>query len=103
MSERQIDKIPARSERYAEVMAEAARLALARSGNDTEDATIMISDVFGALCLVHPESFAQLLGCSVALPKTNCKSVYRDPTDMFLSSEVDRYLARKFGIWMRYM
>lgn len=74
MPERKIEKIPARTKRYIAVMAEAAKRAKARTAT-VETLTgkkvilISISDIFDALCYIHPESFSNLLGCDISLPE----------------------------------
>jgi len=97
MSERKIEKIPSRTERYAAVMAEAARRAQSRAIAVNEKPIITIADVFEALCVVHPESFGQLLGVSVPVPaidSVDCEIKSR----ILQSSEVDRYLSPYGGV-----
>ena len=98
MSERESEKIPARTERYAAVMAEAARRAQARDEATDEKPLVTISDVFEAVCLVHPEAFSQLLGCCVTLPEIKRIDCGECPDGICHSSEVDRYLSPYGGV-----
>ena len=98
MTETKIDKIPPRTERYAAVMAEAANRARSGFVLDGGCPVINISDVFEALCIVHPEAFGQLLGRPVSVPKTH-RAAPKEPTAACChSSEVDRYLSPYGGI-----
>ena len=98
MAEREIEKVPARTERYAAVMAEAARRAQARDEATDEKPLVTISDVFEAVCLVHAEAFSQLLGCCVTLPEIKRIDGAECPDGICHSSEVDRYLSPYGGV-----
>lgn len=99
MPEEQCEKIPERTERYAAVMAEAARRAWARVKDDfDEEPLVTISDVFEALCVVHPEAFGLLLGRSVPVPRMGQVDSAGQPGHILLSSEVDRYLSPYGGV-----
>lgn len=99
MAEREIEKIPPRTERYVAVMAEAEKRAQARAASENDKGLVTISDVFEALCLIHPESFSLLLGCRIALPKVRrLKGDKRLRDVCHYSSEVDRYLSPYGGI-----
>ncbi len=98
MAETTVTKIPSRTERYAAVMAEAANRAQSRFVPDGGSPVMNISDVFEALCIVHPEAFGQLLGRPVSVPKTH-RAVPKEPTAACChSSEVDRYLSPYGGV-----
>lgn len=99
MSEETSKMIPERTERYAAVMAEAARRAWARVEEDPDEEPIVtIADVFDAVCVLHPEAFGQLLGRSVPVPRPERIECRREAERMFHSSEVDRYLSPYGGI-----
>ena len=94
MAERVCEMIPPRTERYAEVMAEAAKRAMARA-NDTREksALVTMSDVFEALCLVHPKAFSKLLMQPIALPQVTQVEYVNRPMVTLHASEVDHYLS----------
>lgn len=102
MSRSEGEKIQERTERYSLVMEEAGRQAWARwvAGGAVGCALMTASDVFRAVCVVHPESFTLLLGRRIAVPETcetpaegaECRSAVR------CSSEVDRYLSPYGGV-----
>ena len=98
MAERQIDKIPVRTERYEAVIAEAIKRAMARAGNEDGDVLMTISDVFEALCVIHPESFSLLLGRSISLPEVARLESIECHKAVYHSSEVDRYLSPYGGV-----
>ncbi len=98
MAERQIEKISPRTERYAAVMEEAKRRAIARAVAEKSSAVVTLSDVFEALCLIHPESFSQILGCGITLPKVDQTKSEKSRKVACHSSEVDRYLSPFGGI-----
>ena len=98
MTEREIERIPARTERYAAVMAEAARRAQARGDAGEENPLVTISDIFEAVCFVHPEAFSQFLGSCVTLPAIKQIGGDECPDGICHSSEVDRYLSPYGGV-----
>ena len=98
MAEREVEKIPARTERYAAVMTEAAKRAKARGANEAGELFVTISDVFEAVCLVHPEAFSQLLDCCVTLPEVKRIESDESLDGICYSSEVDRYLSPYGGV-----
>ena len=98
MSGREIERIPPRTKRYAAVMAEAARRAHARAVAAKDDPLVTISDVFEAVCVVHPEAFGQLLGGGVPVPVVKPVDCGEPPKRILQSSEVDRYLSPYGGV-----
>ena len=100
MAEKRIEAIPSRTRRYALVMSEAAKRAKARALSKGGKALVTISDVFEALCLIHPESFSLILGNDIALPEVHPTETECDgtPAAVHYSSEVDRYLSPYGGI-----
>lgn len=97
MAERKIDKIPARTERYREVMDEAVKRAFARKIANKGTPLVTTTDVFEALCVVHPEAFSQILERAVPLrkiPPAECQVSEK----ICYSSEVDRYLSPYGGV-----
>lgn len=98
MAERKIEEIPARTRRYAAVMAEAARRAQARDGVADKKPRVTITDVFEAVCVVHPESFGQLLGTAVPVPEVVPAKHVECVRHILQSSEVDRYLSPYGGV-----
>lgn len=98
MAETTIAKVPSRTERYAAVMAEAARRAQARAEANNDEALVAISDVFEAICIVHPAAFGYLLGRNVTLPRVKPVRSVETPSTICRSSEVDRYLSPYGGI-----
>lgn len=101
MVERAIEKVPATTERYAEVMAEAAKRAACRAAVASESPIVTIVDVFEALCVVHPDAFASLLGHSVSLPACKPVEMASPQQSIVRSSEVDRYLSPYGGVVMQ--
>lgn len=102
MSENKIVEIPERTERYAEVMAEAARRGWARTEDDFDEVPLVtISDVFEAVCVIHPGAFGQLLGRNVSVPRTERVVCRKPPRGTYHSSEVDRYLSPYGGVIQR--
>ena len=98
MAEREIERIPPRTKRYAAVMAEAVRRAHLRAIAAQCDPLVTVADVFDAVCVVHPESFGQLLGAPVPVPEAE-PAACGDPVRRILqSSEVDRYLSPYGGV-----
>ncbi len=98
MAEEQTEKIRLRTERYAAVMSEAAKRAKARCTAKKGNVLITISDVFEALCLIHPESFSQILGRDIPLPAVSQITCPETKATANYSSEVDRYLSPFGGI-----
>lgn len=98
MPERTIEKIPARTKRYAAVMTEAARRAQARASAKKDEPLVTLLDVFESVCIVHPEAFGYLLGRKVTLPKVKPVESVETPSIIFYSSDVDRYLSPYGGI-----
>ena len=98
MAERKIEKISPRSERYAAVMAEAERRATSRAKIEKCDPFVTISDVFEALCLIHPEAFSQLLGFDISLPEVKRLDSHPNSKCVCHSSEIDRYLSPYGGV-----
>ena len=102
MSETKLEKISERTERYAEVMAEAARRGWARTEDDFDEVPLVtIPDVFEAVCVVHPGAFGQLLGRNVSVPHTERVACRNPPGNTYHSSEVDRYLSPYGGVIQR--
>ena len=102
MSDEKIEKIPERTERYAEIMAEAARRGWERVKDDADEVPLVtISDVFEAVCIVHPDAFGQLLGRSVPVPRLARAKCGNLPVEVYHSSEVDRYLSPYGGVIQR--
>ena len=98
MPERKPEKIPPRTKRYAAVMAEAERRAGDRVRTENGTPLVTMSDVFEALCFIHPDSFSQLLSCPVALPPLKQVDSTSRPTKFYYSSEVDRFLSPFGGV-----
>ena len=98
MPEQKIENIQARTERYAAVMAEAARRAAARAAATGSKPLVTLADVFDAVCIVHPEAFGHLLGRSVSLPDIKPVVCGEIPAAICHSSEVDRYLSPYGGV-----
>ena len=98
MAERQIEKIPPRTKRYAAVMAEAARRAHSRAVATKADPLVTIADVFEAVCVVHPEAFGQLLGGGIPVPDVKPADCGEPPKRILQASEVDRYLSPYGGV-----
>ena len=98
MAEEQTEKIRLRTERYAAVMSEAEKRAKARCAAKKGNVLITISDVFEALCIIHPESFSQILGRDVLLPEVSQITCPKTKATANYSSEVDRYLSPFGGI-----
>ena len=99
MSEDNCEKIPERTERYAAVMGEAARRAWGRVKDDPDEEPIVtVSDVFEAVCVVHPEAFGQLLGRNATVPEVERAESGGEAARMFHSSDVDRYLSPYGGV-----
>ena len=98
MAERPFEKIPPRTERYAATMAEAERRAIARSRMEKSKPLVTITDVFEALCLIHPEAFSQLLGLDISLPEVKRLECEEGQKVVYHSSEVDRYLSPFGGV-----
>jgi ATP-dependent Zn protease len=98
MTEQKIDRIPARSEKYAKVMAEAMSRALTRAKAKKEEPLLTLSDLFEAVCVVDPDAFGYLLGRKVSLPKVNPVKSVKRPAVICHSSEVDRYLSPYGGV-----
>ena len=98
MDKRQYEKVPARTERYAAVMALAAERARARAKRERVEPLVTLSDVFDAVCLVHPEAFGSLLGRNVAVPDVRPVGCDGSAPAVRLSSEVDRCLSPYGGV-----
>lgn len=98
MSENAEAKIPSRTERYAAVMKNAAEHAMFRAKKVGCEPLITLSDVFEAVCLVHPEAFGHLLGRNVSLPTVRPLGGVEPLPSITHSSDVDRYLSPYGGI-----
>ena len=98
MAENEYEKIPPRTPRYAAVMEEAGKRAGARAASKGGDAVVTISDVFEALCLIHPESFSLLTNTPVTLPKAAPAECDPLPAVVYHSPEVDKYLSPYGGV-----
>ncbi len=124
MSDSKIFKIPPHSDRYEAVMREAARRAVARMNSDMDtepefdaevdalvtdtepefdaevDALVTVTDLFEALCCVHPTVFSELLGGLITVPAVEPAEDVDDDTEVFYSAEVDKYLSLYGGAIM---
>lgn len=98
MAENECEKILPRTPRYAAVMEEAGKRAGVRAAAGGGDAVVTISDVFEALCLIHPESFSLLTDSAVTLPKAAPAECGPLPAVVYHSPEVDRYLSPYGGV-----
>ena len=98
MNEQRTKKIPAKTERYVAVMDAAASRALFRANKGQDKPLITISDVFDAVCLVHPEAFGYLLGRKVPVPKAKPVECNESSQVICYSSEVDCYLSPFGGV-----
>lgn len=98
MDKREYEKIPTRTPRYAAVMDIAASRAKARVKKRKEPTVITLSDVFDAVCLLHPDSFGYLLGRKVSVPDVKPALCDASAPVVCHSSEVDRYLSPYGGV-----
>ena len=98
MTEQRTKKIPAKTERYAAVMDAAASRAQFRVKAGKDKPLITISDVFDAVCIVHPDAFGYLLGRKVPVPKAKPVKCNESSRGICYSSEVDRYLSPFGGV-----
>lgn len=98
MAENEYEKIPPKTPRYAAVMEEAGKRAAARAASDGGEALVTMTDVFEALCLIHPESFSLLTDFAVTLPKVPPEECAARPPVVYHSPEVDRYLSPYGGV-----
>lgn len=98
MSEQEHETIPPRTERYAAVMHESAKRACDRAKARKNEPLVTMSDVFEAVCLLHPEAFGYLLGRNVTIPDVAPARCVEISPSVRHSSEVDRYLSPYGGV-----